>query len=201
MRSTAFREQHGKSIRSIVIDSTRESTISRRQATRKLFGIKQACVYNPSSQGRLRAFSLSHSVVCELRPLQQKAMIFNPLFSVFIMLYGVRSFRVGYQATRRLCVFAMATSPGAIKNVLVKDLASILKSDTRSLYQIIDVREGNELQIAALPDKDVIHLPLSQSNKWGSEISTGKMLDSEKPTICICHHGMRSMQMANFLSK
>ncbi len=57
VRSTAFREQHGKSIRSIVINSTRESTNSRRQATRELFGIKQACVYNPSSQGRLRAFS------------------------------------------------------------------------------------------------------------------------------------------------
>ncbi len=41
------------------IDSTRESTISRRQATIELFGIKQACFYNPSSQGRLRALSLS----------------------------------------------------------------------------------------------------------------------------------------------
>jgi hypothetical protein len=61
VRSTAFREQHGKSIRSIVIDSTRESTISRRQAKRELFGIKQACVYILSSQGRLWAFSISDS--------------------------------------------------------------------------------------------------------------------------------------------
>ncbi len=68
MRSTAFREQHGKSIRSIVIDSTRESTISRRQATRELFGIKQACVYNPSSQRRLRAFSTSQTAAMRKDP-------------------------------------------------------------------------------------------------------------------------------------
>lgn len=27
----------------------------------------------------------------------------------------------------------------------------------------------------------------------------GKLLDADKPVICLCHHGMRSLKVANFL--
>jgi rhodanese-related sulfurtransferase len=42
----------------------------------------------------------------------------------------------------------------------VKQFDSILKGDMRAMYQIIDVRETNELALVAIPGTDVIHLPL-----------------------------------------
>jgi len=86
-----------------------------------------------------------------------------------------------------------------VQRMEVKKFGSILKDDTRSLYQIIDVREANELQLAAIPGSDIIHLPLSTAGDWMQEIIKGSLLDSSKPTLCLCHHGVRSMQMASFL--
>ncbi len=82
-----------------------------------------------------------------------------------------------------------------------KELQVILTSKDRHRYQIIDVREDYELQIAKLPDKDVIHLPLSNAPDFIPEIMEGEKLDKSKPTVCICHHGARSLRMCNFLGK
>lgn len=77
---------------------------------------------------------------------------------------------------------------------------SLVKTlDARSLYQIIDVREPNELEVAQLTGKDIINLPLSSANEWSQKIADGTLLDASKPTLCMCHHGMRSLRMANFL--
>lgn len=77
----------------------------------------------------------------------------------------------------------------------------ISDTDLRKKYQIIDVREPNELELSSIPDKNVINLPLSQSGTWAQEIVLGndKTLDSDLPSICVCHHGMRSLKVANFL--
>ncbi len=45
--------------RAVVVEKLQLGKNQTQWATRELFGIKQACLYNPSSQGRLRAFSLS----------------------------------------------------------------------------------------------------------------------------------------------
>ena len=72
---------------------------------------------------------------------------------------------------------------------------------SRRLYQIIDVREPNELQTASLTGSDIINLPLSRANEWTGDIKSGKILDKSKPTICMCKIGMRSMKMAMFLTQ
>eukprot|EP00388_Colpodella_angusta_P024876 GDKK01000648.1.p1 GENE.GDKK01000648.1~~GDKK01000648.1.p1 ORF type:complete len:121 (-),score=10.43 GDKK01000648.1:136-498(-) len=87
-----------------------------------------------------------------------------------------------------------------VQRMSVEQFAGILKSDKRSEYQIIDVRETLELHHARIPGDDIINLPLSNSNTWSQQVLTGALLDSEKPTLCLCHHGVRSMQVAAFLA-
>jgi len=88
-----------------------------------------------------------------------------------------------------------------VKTMTVGEFEAILKGDTRGNYQIIDVREPSELSQAALSDSFVLNLPLSQAQDWASKLETGYKLDNSKPTICLCHHGMRSMRVAQFLTQ
>ncbi|XP_024023576.1 rhodanese-like/PpiC domain-containing protein 12, chloroplastic [Morus notabilis] len=61
--------------------------------------------------------------------------------------------------------------------------------------QLIDVREPDEVAQASLPGFEV--LPLRQFGTWGPEIST--KFDPQKDTYVLCHHGMRSLQVAKWL--
>ncbi len=80
-----------------------------------------------------------------------------------------------------------------LPQISVEELAQYL-AQAEDL-QLVDVRESEELAIAALPG--FIHLPLSQSPAWSAEIA--KHLDPQKETLVLCHHGMRSAQMAGWL--
>ncbi|KAJ4724458.1 Peptidyl-prolyl cis-trans isomerase [Melia azedarach] len=61
--------------------------------------------------------------------------------------------------------------------------------------QLIDVREPEEVALASLPGFQV--LPLRQFGSWGPDITT--KLDPQKDTYVMCHHGMRSLQVAKWL--
>ncbi|CAI0546309.1 unnamed protein product [Linum tenue] len=61
--------------------------------------------------------------------------------------------------------------------------------------QLIDVREPDEVAKASLPSFEVF--PLRQFGTWGPEITT--KLDPQKDTYVMCHHGMRSLQVAKWL--
>ncbi|XP_057541191.1 rhodanese-like/PpiC domain-containing protein 12, chloroplastic [Amaranthus tricolor] len=61
--------------------------------------------------------------------------------------------------------------------------------------QLIDVREPEEVARASLPGFQV--LPLQQFGSWGPEITT--KFDPEKDTYVMCHHGVRSLQVARWL--
>ena len=60
---------------------------------------------------------------------------------------------------------------------------------------LLDVREGWELQTAsAKPEAlDLLHMPMQSIPARLDE------LDKTRPIACLCHHGGRSMQVANFL--
>jgi rhodanese-related sulfurtransferase len=62
--------------------------------------------------------------------------------------------------------------------------------------QLIDVREPEELAIAHLDG--FINLPLSQFAEWSRQIQAQMNPDTE--TIVMCHHGMRSAQMCQWLT-
>ncbi|XP_038706915.1 rhodanese-like/PpiC domain-containing protein 12, chloroplastic [Tripterygium wilfordii] len=61
--------------------------------------------------------------------------------------------------------------------------------------QLIDVREPEEVAQASLPGFQV--LPLSQCGGWGPVIMT--KFDPLKDTYVMCHHGLRSLQVAKWL--
>ncbi|CAJ2634282.1 unnamed protein product [Trifolium pratense] len=61
--------------------------------------------------------------------------------------------------------------------------------------QLIDVREPEEVATASLPGFTV--LPLRQFGSWGPEVNT--KFDPQKDTYVLCHHGMRSLQVARWL--
>ncbi|MGV2826646.1 rhodanese-like domain-containing protein [Myxosarcina sp. GI1(2024)] len=81
-----------------------------------------------------------------------------------------------------------------IPEIDVSELAMRLASADQSL-QLIDVRERNEVAIACIPEFEV--LPLSEFEQWSDNILT--RLNPEAETIIICHHGMRSAQMCQWL--
>jgi rhodanese-related sulfurtransferase len=56
---------------------------------------------------------------------------------------------------------------------------------------ILDVREGWELNICALPG--TTHIPMGQVPARLAE------LDPERETVVVCHHGVRSLRVAYFL--
>jgi rhodanese-related sulfurtransferase len=81
-----------------------------------------------------------------------------------------------------------------ISQINVKELLLRLSSDD-SQVQLIDVREPQEIEIASI--EGFINLPLSEFPTWSEQIHS--QLDSETETLVLCHHGMRSQQMCQWL--
>jgi rhodanese-related sulfurtransferase len=94
------------------------------------------------------------------------------------------------------------TSP-AFKPISVTQLAVLLRRyregrlASADSIQLIDVREPEELALASLPS--FANLPLSQFAEWSETIAT--QLDPHTETIVMCHHGIRSAQMCQWLTQ
>ena len=56
---------------------------------------------------------------------------------------------------------------------------------------VLDVREDGELEICRL--EGAVHIPMSELSVRIHE------LDPERPTVCVCHHGLRSANVATAL--
>ena len=81
-----------------------------------------------------------------------------------------------------------------IAQITVEQLASRL-AESRQGVQLLDVREPEEVAIARLDGFEV--LPLSQFSEWSGQIES--RFDKDTETIVMCHHGMRSAQMCQWL--
>jgi len=68
-----------------------------------------------------------------------------------------------------------------------------LRDPSRSRPVLLDVREPVEFGICHLPGSQ--HIPMHEITQRTNEI------DDEIPTVVICHHGMRSMQVALYLER
>lgn len=60
---------------------------------------------------------------------------------------------------------------------------------------VLDVREPPELRVASI-QADGFELQTIPMSVLGSRLHE---LDRSRPVACLCHHGGRSMQVANFL--
>jgi rhodanese-related sulfurtransferase len=75
-------------------------------------------------------------------------------------------------------------------------LASVAQSHPLDAPLVLDVREPYELGWAQLAPSSfrVIAIPMGQIPQRLVE------LDPDQPIACLCHHGVRSMQVARFLA-
>ncbi len=81
-----------------------------------------------------------------------------------------------------------------VMEINVKDFAQH-RSESLNVLQLLDVREAQEIEIAAL--EGFQNLPLSQFQLWSDTLAT--QLDPHAETFVLCHHGMRSAQMCQWL--
>jgi rhodanese-related sulfurtransferase len=65
--------------------------------------------------------------------------------------------------------------------------------DHGDALNILDVREPGEVQIAAIPG--TVHIPMNDIPGRLAE------LDREKEWVVMCHHGIRSAQVAMYLAR
>ena len=81
-----------------------------------------------------------------------------------------------------------------IPEIDVRELATLMAAD--SSLQLIDVRERSEANLAYIPGFDLY--PLSEFEQWSAKILSE--LEPAAETIVICHHGMRSAQLCQWLA-
>ena len=77
----------------------------------------------------------------------------------------------------------------SVKSITALQLQELLGGNYPPL--ILDVREGEELKICALPA--FVHIPLGDLQaEW-------EQLSGNRTIVTVCHHGRRSLQAAIFL--
>jgi len=82
-----------------------------------------------------------------------------------------------------------------ILEITVKELANHLINGIPENLQLVDVREPQEVEIAFIKGFKV--LPLSKFPEWSEQIHS--YLDLNQETFVLCHHGIRSAQMCQWL--
>lgn len=81
-----------------------------------------------------------------------------------------------------------------IPQMTVEQLAQRLEGSPERV-QLLDVREPAEVQIAFI--EGFANLPLSEFAQWSEQITT--QLDPHAETLVLCHHGIRSAHMCQWL--
>lgn len=88
-----------------------------------------------------------------------------------------------------------------IERMSVKTFQTIVEDPIiRKEYQIIDVREPDELLVSAIPGDDIINLPLSSASEWTRQIADGDILDKSMPTLCLCRYVDHSCTSTYYIS-
>jgi len=80
-----------------------------------------------------------------------------------------------------------------MRTITAPELARWLAEDGGQAPVVLDVREPWEIALASLPG--AVTIPM------GRIVAEHDQLDPERSTVCLCHHGARSMQVAMFLER
>jgi rhodanese-related sulfurtransferase len=80
-----------------------------------------------------------------------------------------------------------------LQNVTAPDLAALLANDEGGVPLLLDVREPWEFQVCHIDGS--VSMPMNTVPERLSE------LDAVRPIVCICHHGVRSMDVGLFLER
>lgn len=85
--------------------------------------------------------------------------------------------------------------PQSIPQISAQELSRRLTETSPEKLQLVDVREAPEVAIASIAGFELF--PLSEFAEWSGEITT--RLDPHAETLVLCHHGVRSAQMCQWL--
>ena len=80
-----------------------------------------------------------------------------------------------------------------MKNIHATELSALLKTGENTRPVVLDVREPWEFALCQVPAS--VHIPMQQIPARLAE------LDDQRPIVCVCHHGARSLQVAMFLQQ
>ena len=80
-----------------------------------------------------------------------------------------------------------------MQHLSAPELAQWLADDARAKPLLLDVREPWEFQTC--------HIAGAAAMPMRTVPARLAELDAGQPVVCICHHGARSMQVANFLEQ
>lgn len=80
-----------------------------------------------------------------------------------------------------------------MQNLSPRDLAAWLADESRAKPRLLDVREAWEFERCSIAGSQL--MPMASVPMRAEE------LDPDEPTVVICHHGGRSMQVAFFLER
>lgn len=83
-----------------------------------------------------------------------------------------------------------------MQQLQVRDVRALLQSaDPAAPPLLLDVREPWEVQLASIRSAQAptLHIPMRDIPARLAE------LPRDRPILCYCHHGMRSMQVVRFL--
>jgi rhodanese-related sulfurtransferase len=80
-----------------------------------------------------------------------------------------------------------------MKSLSVRELPDWMADEQRAKPVLLDVREPWEQQICTIEGSEL--MPMRTVPARASE------LEPDRETVCVCHHGGRSMQVAMFLER
>jgi rhodanese-related sulfurtransferase len=80
-----------------------------------------------------------------------------------------------------------------MQQIRARQLAEWLSDDSRSKPVLLDVREPWEFELVRLPESQ--HMPMHLVPLRYAELDPGDEI------VVVCHHGMRSMQVAMYLER
>mgnify|MGYP001042422525 CR=1 FL=1 len=84
-----------------------------------------------------------------------------------------------------------------VRSITPQELAARLRDPEAGPLQLIDVREPAELELVNLSALGFRHYPLSCYKEWSERIL--RELDPHCPTFVLCHYGIRSAQVSEWL--
>ncbi|MCU0773982.1 MAG: rhodanese-like domain-containing protein [Ideonella sp.] len=84
-----------------------------------------------------------------------------------------------------------------MRQIQVTELAADCAALAEQRPMVLDVREDWEVRHAPmrLDGTEIVHIPM------GHLVARLAELDPDRPVRCLCHHGMRSLQVAHFLER
>jgi rhodanese-related sulfurtransferase len=86
-----------------------------------------------------------------------------------------------------------------LPEITVTDLSEKLKS--QDPFILLDVRERNELDYAAIADKRLEFMPMSRLAREGTKALSEPAQSQDATIYVMCHHGNRSAQVTAWLAQ